>query len=39
MRRRWNNPWVDGDDADPFLALLGGLALGAILAAVIILLR
>jgi hypothetical protein len=36
MRRRCNNPWVDGDDADPFLALLGGLALGT---AVIILLR
>ena len=39
MRRRWNNPWIDGDDVDPFLALLTGLALGAVLAAVIILLR
>ena len=35
----WNNPWVDGDNADPFLALLIGLALGAVLAAVVILLQ
>lgn len=39
FRSRWNNPWIDGDRADPFLALLIALGLGAVLAAVIILLR
>jgi hypothetical protein len=34
MRHRWNNPWVDGDKADPFLALLAMLVLGAIAAAI-----
>jgi hypothetical protein len=34
MRHRWNNPWVDGDKADPFVALLAMLVLGAIAAAV-----
>ncbi len=39
MRRRMNNPWIEGDRADPFLALLIGLAIIAVLAAITLLLR
>ena len=38
MRRRTNNPWVDGNPADPFLALLIGLAIATVVAAVIMVL-
>jgi hypothetical protein len=39
MRELRKNPWVEGDTADPLLALLFWLALGAILAAILIVLR
>jgi hypothetical protein len=34
-----NNPWVHGHTADPFLALLIAVLIGAILAAAMLLLR
>jgi hypothetical protein len=39
FRGRWTNPWVDGDRADPFFALLIAVGIGVVLAAVIFLLR
>ena len=30
MRPRWHNPWVEGEDDDPFLALLAMLVIGVI---------
>jgi len=39
MRRRVNNPWVDGAAADPFLALLTGLVIVAVVAGLVLLLH
>jgi hypothetical protein len=38
MRQRGHDPWVDGEDADPFLALLAMLLIGAIAAGIALLL-
>jgi hypothetical protein len=37
--RNGNNPWVHGHAADPFLALLIAILIGAILSAAMLLLR
>jgi len=37
MRRHWNDPWVHGDAADPLLALIIVLMLGAIVAGALML--
>jgi hypothetical protein len=37
--RNGNNPWVRGHAADPFLALLIAILIGAILSAAMLLLR
>jgi hypothetical protein len=34
MHQRWHHPWIEGEDADPFLALLAMLAIGAIAAGI-----
>ena len=34
MRTRWHSPWVEGDAADPWLALLAMLAVGVIAAGI-----
>ena len=36
--RGWHNPWVEGEDADPVMALLAMLVIGAIAAAIALLL-
>jgi hypothetical protein len=38
MHQRWQDPWIEGEDADPFLALLAMLAIGAIAAGIALLL-
>jgi hypothetical protein len=38
MPQRWHNPWVEGDDADPLLALLAMLVVGVIAAGIALLL-
>jgi hypothetical protein len=30
MHQRWHDPWIEGEDADPLLALLAMLMIGAI---------
>jgi hypothetical protein len=37
MRTRWHNPWVEGDAADPLLALLAILVIGVIAAGIALL--
>jgi hypothetical protein len=37
--RNGNNPWVHGDAADPFVALLIAMLIGAVLAGTVLLLR
>jgi hypothetical protein len=37
--RNGNNPWVHGHTADPFLALLIAVLIGAILAGAVLLVR
>ena len=34
MRTRWHSPWVEGDAADPLLALLAMLVIGVIAAGI-----
>jgi hypothetical protein len=34
MRQHGHNPWVEGEDADPLLALLAMLVIGAIAAGI-----
>jgi hypothetical protein len=38
MHQRWHDPWIEGEDADPFLALLAMLMIGAIAAGIALLL-
>jgi hypothetical protein len=38
MRQHRHNPWVEGEDADPLLALLAMLAIGAAAAGIALLL-
>jgi hypothetical protein len=35
---RWHDPWIEGEGADPFLALLAMLMIGAIAAGIALLL-
>ena len=34
MQQRWHNPWIESEDADPFVALLAMLIIGAVAAGI-----
>jgi hypothetical protein len=39
MRTRWHSPWIEGDAADPWLALLAMLVVGVIAAIAMLLMH